>query len=97
MRRTRFPSFEMIEDRRVMFAVAQKYTVGVTSAWAGCWGNKGPREVLHQRGDPERRFAAWPKPPDAEHAQPYASRPDVPFCAASRMAMAVVLARCSVL
>ena len=28
---------------------------------------------------------------------PSASAPDVPFCAASRMAMAVVLARCSVL
>ena len=39
------------------------------------------------------RFAAWPKPPDGGRACRPASTPDVPFCAAARVATAVVLAR----
>ena len=55
----------------------------------------GHRERLRdsEPPTPDRLFAAWPKPPDGGHACRLAGTPDVPFCAAARVATAVVLAR----
>ena len=53
--------------------------------------------VWHRRGAYYRRFAACLQTARRREYLPYASSPEVPFCATATMAPIVVLARCSVL